>query len=202
MDELKSKILARAVENLSSLPGLGKKTALRLSLAMLKWPKKNIISFAEAFDALANDIKLCEICNNYCDSNICDLCDDHRRDKTIICVVQDVRDLLAIENTKSYRGSYHILGGLISPLEGIGPEKLNIDSLINRLENNEINELIFALNSTVEGETTAYYVYNSIKHNIKTCTTLARGISFQNELEYTDQLTLGKSLENRMPFSH
>lgn len=202
MDELKSKILANAVENLASLPGVGKKTALRLALSMLKWPKHNIVSFSDAFASLANDIKQCSVCNNYCDLDICDLCDDPKRKPETICVVQDVRDLLAIEGTSSYKGLYHILGGLISPLEGIGPEKLYIDNLISRLETGEVKEIIFALNSTVEGETTAFYIYNSIKTKVDVCSTLAKGISFQNELEYTDQLTLGKSIENRTLFSH
>lgn len=202
MDELKSKILSNAVENLGSLPGVGKKTALRLALSMLKWPKQNIISFSNAFQSLANDIKQCQVCNNYCDYDVCDLCSDERRKPETICVVQDVRDLLAIEGTSSYKGLYHILGGLISPLEGVGPEKLHIDSLIKRLKENEVKEIIFALNSTVEGETTAFYIYNSIKDKVDICSTLAKGISFQNELEYTDQLTLGKSIENRTLFSH
>lgn len=201
MDAIKSKILANTVEQLSSLPGVGEKTALRLCLSMLKWPKSEIEKFAESFLSLANDLKTCKTCYNYADSGTCEICDSHKRDHSVICVVEDIRDLMAIENTSAFKGVYHVLGGLISPLEGVGPEKLRINELLERLKNKEINELIFGLNSTIEGETTAHFVYNKCKDFVKSSTTLARGIAFHNDLEYTDQLTLGKSIENRTPFA-
>ena len=201
MEEVKSKVLNNAVEQLSSLPGVGKKTALRLCLSMLKWPKREIEKFAHSFHSLANDLKVCTQCYNYADLDLCDICLSHNRQSNIICVVEDIRDLMAIENTNAFKGVYHVLGSLISPLEGIGPDKLRINELVQRLEENEITEIIFGLNSTIEGETTAHYIYNKIKDLVPSSSTLARGIAFHNDLEYTDQLTLGKSIENRTPFA-
>tara|TARA_R110002049_G_scaffold308704_1_gene513554 strand:+ start:17200 stop:17835 length:636 start_codon:yes stop_codon:yes gene_type:complete len=198
--EFSSKLLERAVNEMSQLPGIGKRTALRLVLHMLKQPKSQIQALAEALQSMRNDIKFCKSCNNISDVEVCEICANPHRDDRIICVVEDIRDVMAIENTSSFRGLYHVLGGKISPMDGIGPHDLNIETLIRKVKEGTIEELIFALSSTMEGDTTNFYIYKQIQdYDIKT-STIARGISVGDELEYADEITLGRSIVNRIPF--
>lgn len=198
--DLSSKLLEKAVNEMSGLPGIGKRTALRLMLHLLKQPPETTKYLAEALTNLRNNIKLCKECYNISDTNLCDICKNTSRDKETVCVVEDIRDVMAIENTAQFRGVYHVLGGKISPVEGIGPQNLQIESLINKIKNKEVKELIFALSSTIEGDTTNYYIYKQIKqYNIVT-STIARGISVGDELAYADEITLGRSILNRIPF--
>lgn len=198
--EFSSKLLENAVNEMSQLPGIGKRTALRLVLHLLRQPKEQTISFANALTAMRSDIKLCKSCHNISDVDLCDICSNPHRLESIVCVVEDIRDVMAIENTSSFKGLYHVLGGKISPMDGIGPNELNIDSLVEKVKKGTIKELIFALGSTMEGDTTNFYIYKQIQdYNVKT-STIARGISVGNELEYTDEVTLGRSILNRIPF--
>ncbi|TCI95009.1 recombination mediator RecR [Tenacibaculum sp. M341] len=199
--EFSSKLLENAVNEVSRLPGIGKRTALRLVLHLLKQPKEHTKYLAEALSTLRNDVKLCKKCHNISDTILCDICSNPNRNQEIVCVVEDIRDVMAIENTGQFRGLYHVLGGKISPIEGIGPQNLKIESLIEKVKNGEVKELIFALSSTMEGDTTNFYIYKQIEsYNIKT-STIARGISVGDELEYADEITLGRSIVNRIPFS-
>ncbi|WMI65865.1 recombination mediator RecR [Aestuariibaculum sp. YM273] len=198
--EFSSKLLERAVNEMSQLPGIGKRTALRLVLHMLKQPKEQITMLAEALQSMRNDIKFCKSCNNISDEELCEICSNPNRDESVVCVVEDIRDVMAIENTSSFKGLYHVLGGKISPMDGIGPHDLNIQSLVKKVEEGKIKELIFALSSTMEGDTTNFYIYKQIQeYNIYT-STIARGISVGDELEYADEITLGRSIVNRVPF--
>lgn len=198
--EFSSKILERAVSEMSQLPGIGKRSALRLVLHMLRQPKAQTQALAEALQTMRNDIKFCESCNNISDVAICEICSSPNRKKDVICVVEDIRDVMAIENTSSFKGLYHVLGGKISPMDGIGPHDLNIQPLVDKVKEGAINELIFALSSTMEGDTTNFYIYKQIQdYNILT-STIARGISVGDELEYADEITLGRSIVNRVPF--
>lgn len=198
--EFSSKLLERAVNEMSQLPGIGKRTALRLVLHMLKQPKSQIQALSEALQGVRNDIKFCKSCNNISDVDLCEICANPHRNEKIICVVEDIRDVMAIENTSSFKGMYHVLGGKISPMDGVGPHDLNIESLVNKVKSDTIEELIFALSSTMEGDTTNFYIYKQIQdYNIKT-STIARGISVGDELEYADEITLGRSIVNRIPF--
>ncbi len=198
--EFSSKLLGNAVNEMSQLPGIGKRTALRLVLHLLRQPKEQTLDFAKALSTMRIDIKLCKKCYNISDSDLCDICANPHRLADIICVVEDIRDVMAIENTSSFRGLYHVLGGKISPMDGIGPNELNIQPLVEKVKAGDIKELIFALGSTMEGDTTNFYIYRQIEqYNIKT-STIARGISVGNELEYTDEVTLGRSIINRIPF--
>lgn len=198
--EFSSKLLERAVNEMSQLPGIGKRTALRLVLHMLKQPKEQITALSEALQTMRNDVKFCKSCHNISDVDLCEICSNPNRDETLVCVVEDVRDVMAIENTSSFKGLYHVLGGKISPMDGIGPHDLNIVSLINKVKEGKIKELIFALSSTMEGDTTNFYIYKQIQEfNIFT-STIARGISVGDELEYADEITLGRSIVNRVPF--
>ncbi len=196
-----SKTLEKAVEAVSALPSIGKKSALRLvlHLAANKGDKKKRL--VEALEALTNDLKTCQKCYNYSDTELCDICSDMVRNDKQICVVESVKDVMAIESTQQYSGVYHILGGVISPLEGIGPEDLNIDSLIQRLKDEEIGELIMAISPTIEGDTTIYYISKLIDTEI-TISTIARGVSFGGELEYADELTLGRSIHSRTVYNN
>ena len=196
-----SKTLERAVEAVASLPSIGKKSALRLvlHLAANKGDKKKRI--IEALEALTNDLKKCTKCYNYSDEDICDICQDVSRNHRQICVVESVKDVMAIENTQQYSGVYHILGGVISPLEGIGPEDLNIDSLVQRLKEGEIDELIMAISPTIEGDTSIYYISKLIDTDLK-ISTISRGVSFGGELEYADELTLGRSIHSRISYNN
>ena len=199
--DFSSKILENAVNEVSRLPGIGKRTALRLVLHLLKQPKENTTYLSEALLHLRNDIKNCEKCFNISDTDLCDICNNIKRNPEIVCVVEDIRDVMAIESTAQFNGLYHVLGGKISPIEGIGPQNLEIQSLINKIGKGEIKELIFALSSTMEGDTTNFYIYKQIERfEIKT-STIARGIAVGDELEYADEVTLGRSIVNRIPFA-
>ena len=198
--DFSSKLLENAVNEVSRLPGIGKRTALRLVLHLLKQPSENTKYLTEALLHLRNDVKTCEKCFNISDVILCDICSNSKRNPAIVCVVEDIRDVMAIESTSQFNGLYHVLGGKISPIEGIGPQNLQIDSLVHKVENGEVKELIFALSSTMEGDTTNFYIYKQIeKFNIKT-STIARGISVGDELEYADEVTLGRSIVNIIPF--
>ena len=196
-----SKLLEEAVKALSTLPGVGKKTALRLALHLIHQPDEQVESFSRAILNMRKNIKHCQICFNLSDDAICSICNDKSRMKKIICVVESVRDVMAIEDTNQYRGTYHVLGGIISPLEGIGPSALNIDSLVQRVENEEVDEIIMAISPTIEGETTLFYISRQLQSFKVKITTIARGVAFGGELEYADELTLGRSIISRVPYS-
>ena len=198
--DFSSKLLENAVNEVARLPGIGKRTALRLVLHLLKQPIENTNYLTESLQVLRTDVKSCEKCHNISDTALCEICNNSKRDPTIVCVVEDIRDVMAIENTSQYRGLYHVLGGKISPIEGIGPQNLEIESLIEKVKNNEIKELIFALSSTMEGDTTNFYIFKQIEQYEVTTSTIARGISVGDELEYADEVTLGRSIVNRIPF--
>ncbi|WP_272149826.1 recombination mediator RecR [Tenacibaculum aiptasiae] len=198
--DFSSKLLENAVNEVSRLPGIGKRTALRLVLHLLKQPKENTKYLAEALTNLRNDVNSCKKCHNISDTILCDICSNPSRNEEIVCVVEDIRDVMAIESTAQFKGLYHVLGGKISPIEGIGPQNLKIESLVEKVKEGEIKELIFALSSTMEGDTTNFYIYKQIeKYNITT-STIARGIAVGGELEYADEVTLGRSIINRIPF--
>ena len=198
--DFSSKLLENAVNEVARLPGIGKRTALRLVLHLLKQPIENTNYLTESLQVLRTDVKSCEKCHNISDTALCEICNNPKRDPAIVCVVEDIRDVMAIENTSQYRGLYHVLGGKISPIEGIGPQNLEIESLIEKVKNNEIKELIFALSSTMEGDTTNFYIFKQIEQYEVTTSTIARGISVGDELEYADEITLGRSIINRIPF--
>lgn len=198
--DLPSKYLQKAVEEMSSLPGVGKRTALRLVLSLLQNDKREVLEFAKSFVDLIEHTKLCKNCHNISDHDICGICIDPNRDKSIICVVSDIRDIMAIENTMQYKGVYHVLGGVISPMDGIGPNDLNIESLLSRLKSGEAKEVILALSATTEGDTTNFYLFKKMNdYNVKV-TIISRGIGVGSELEYADEVTLGRSIINRSPF--
>ena len=198
--ELPSKLLENAVNEMSQLPGIGKRTALRLVLHLLKQPAEQTEMLSSALTAMRNDIQYCKECNTISDAEICGICSNASRDKSVICVVEDVRDVMALENTGKFKGVYHVLGGKISPIEGVGPSQLKITSLVEKVKEGNVAEIIFALSSTMEGDTTNFYIYKQIKEfEIKT-STIARGIAVGDELEYADEVTLGRSLLNRIPF--
>ena len=198
--ELPSKLLENAVNELAQLPGIGKRTALRLVLHLLKQPAEQTEMLSSALTAMRNDIQYCKECNTISDAEICGICSNASRDKSVICVVEDVRDVMALENTGMFKGVYHVLGGKISPIEGVGPSQLKITSLVEKVKEGNVAEIIFALSSTMEGDTTNFYIYRQIKeYEVKT-STIARGIAVGDELEYADEVTLGRSLLNRIPF--
>jgi recombination protein RecR len=197
MNTYSSKLLENAVDELSRLPGIGRRTALRLALHLLGEEKITVEALANALTTLRNEIKYCRSCHNLSDSEMCDICRDSRRNREIICVVEDIRDVMAIEKTNQYRGLYHVLGGIISPMDGIGPKDLTIDSLLQRVQTGEVKEVIFALAATIEGDTTNYYLYKQIKGFDVKVTTIARGVSVGDELEYADEVTLGRSIITR-----
>lgn len=198
--EFSSKILERAVNEVSQLPGIGKRTALRLVLHLLRQPKAQTQALTEALQTMRNDIKFCASCHNISDNTLCEICSANNRNSEIVCVVEDIRDVMAIENTSSFKGLYHVLGGKISPMDGIGPHDLNIETLENKVKEGKIKELIFALSSTMEGDTTNFYIYKQIQDYNVVTSTIARGISVGDELEYADEITLGRSIVNRIPF--
>ncbi|WP_297802039.1 recombination mediator RecR [uncultured Polaribacter sp.] len=198
--DFSSKLLENAVNEVSRLPGIGKRTALRLVLHLLKQPSENTKFLSEALLHLRNDIKTCSNCHNISDTELCDICSNTKRNSEIVCVVEDIRDVMAIESTSQFNGLYHVLGGKISPMEGIGPQELQIESLIRKISEGEIKELIFALSSTMEGDTTNFYIFKQIEKFEITTSTIARGISVGDELEYADEVTLGRSIVNRIPF--
>ena len=195
-----SKLIEEAVEAFSSLPGIGKKTALRLVLHLLNQEVEVSDQFAEAIRTMRKNIKFCSTCHNLSDEQICQICADTRRDRSVVCVVEGIRDLMAIEDTGQYRGLYHVLGGVISPIEGIGPDDLQIDSLISRIQQGEAKEVIMALSPTIEGDTTIFYISKRLKEFGVGISTIARGVSFGGELEYADGLTLGRSIVARIPY--
>jgi recombination protein RecR len=198
--EFSSKIIEQAVDAFSQLPGVGKKTALRFVLHVIKQDKKTADDFSLLISRLKTDLRFCEKCFNISETAICHICSNPSRDESVICVVQDYRDILAIEKTGLYRGHYHVLGGLISPLDGIGPSQLNIDSLTEKLKTEAVSEIILALNATMEGETTSFFIFKkAAPYNVK-LSAIARGIAVGDELEYTDEVTLGRSITNRIPF--
>jgi recombination protein RecR len=195
-----SKLLENAVSEVSQLPGIGKRTALRLVLHLLKQPNSQTHNLTKALTGLVDHIKLCKKCHNISDIDVCEICANTSRNPEIICVVEDVRDVMAIENTSQFKGLYHVLGGKISPIEGVGPQNLTIDSLIEKVKTGSVKEVIFALSSTIEGDTTNFYIFKQIeKYSIQT-STIARGIAVGDELEYADEITLGRSIVNRIPF--
>lgn len=196
-----SKVLAKAVEEISGLPGIGKKSALRLALYLLRQPKSQAISLGESLTKLVTEIQYCKECHNFSDTELCEICAGQKRNSEILCVVEDVRDVMAIENTSKYNGKYLILGGKISPIEGIGPGQLNLRGIEEKLNSGSVKELIFALSATMEGDTTAYYLYKKFKHYPVVFSTIARGISVGDELEYADEISLGRSILNRLPYN-
>lgn len=198
--EFSSKLLENAINEMSQLPGIGKRTALRLVLHLLDQPKEQTNQLANALETLRSEIKFCKSCNNISDVELCEICSNPNRNDDIICVVEDVRDVMAIESTSSFKGLYHVLGGKISPMDGIGPNELNISSLVEKVRTGNIKEIIFALSSTMEGDTTNFYIYKQIKDYDIITSTIARGISVGDELEYADEITLGRSILNRIPF--
>lgn len=195
-----SKLLEDAVNEFSKLPGVGQKTALRLVLHLLKKEPEEVESFGNAVIRLRKEIKHCSICHNISDNQICNICSAGKKDKDVICVVEDTRDVMAVENTGQYFGVYHVLGGLISPMDGIGPSDLFIDSLVQRVATTPVKEVILALSATMEGDTTLFYLYKRLKDFQIPITTIARGIAFGGELEYADEITLGRSIVTRVPY--
>ncbi len=198
--EFPSRLLENAVNEFASLPGIGRKTAFRLVMSLLKRDPGEVIQFGESIIRLRSEIKYCCICNNISDTEICSICNDTKRDKSIICVVENIQDVMAIENTRQYKGLYHVLGGIISPIEGIGPADLKINSLEEKVKSGNITEVILALSATMEGDTTNYYLYRRLSKYYPVITTLARGVAVGDELEYTDEITLGKAINNRNPY--
>jgi len=198
--EFSSKLLEKAVNEVSQLPGIGKRTALRLVLHLLKQPKEQTGFLTQALTSMREDIKFCESCHNISDVDICEICANANRDHQLICVVEDIRDVMAIENTGQFRGIYHVLGGKISPIEGVGPSQLKITSLVEKVRSGNVRELILALSATMEGDTTNFYIYKQIKDIDIITSTIARGIAVGDELEYADEVSLGRSILHRVPF--
>lgn len=195
-----SKLLENAVQEIAQLPGIGRRTALRLALYLLKQPKDQTLALSKSLNNLREFVMFCESCHNLSDQKLCEICSNLKRNKKILCVVEDIRDVMAIENTGQFQGIYHVLGGIISPMDGIGPKDLKIDSLVEKVKTGEVEEIIFALSATMEADTTNFYIYKLIQpYSVKT-STIARGIPVGDELEYTDEVTLGRSILARIPF--
>ena len=197
-----SKLLENAVNEFATLPGIGQKTALRLVLHLLSQPQADVEKFSHTLLQLKNEIRFCETCHNISDQRVCEICSVIKRDKTLICIVEDTRDVMAIENTGQFHGVYHVLGGLISPMDGVGPSDLNIDSLVKRVGKGDITEVILALSATMEGDTTIFYLYKKLKDFGIQISAIARGIAFGGELEYVDEITLGRSIATRIPYEN
>ena len=198
--DFSSKLLENAVQEIALLPGIGKRTALRLALHLLKQPKENTHLLSDSLKALRDGVIFCSSCHNLSDTTLCEICSSPKRDKKLLCVVEDIRDVMAIESTGQFQGIYHVLGGIISPMEGVGPQDLNIASLVNKAKEGFVQEVIFALSATMEADTTNFYIYKLLStYQIKT-STIARGIPVGDELEYTDEVTLGRSILARIPF--
>ena len=196
-----SELLEKAVQEFSKLPGIGRKTALRLVLNLLRREEDDVLQFTETIARMRQEVKHCRVCHNISDSEVCPLCGDPRRDASTICVVENIQDVMAVENTQQYQGLYHVLGGVISPMDGVGPGDLEIDSLVERVRQGGVKEVILALSSTMEGDTTNFYIFRKLAPFTEVkLTIIARGISVGDELEYTDEVTLGRSILNRMPF--
>ena len=200
MQQYPSQLLERAVEAFSQLPGVGRKTALRLVLHLLRQSTEDVDRFADAVIRVKHDVKYCRVCHNISDADVWSLCSDPRRDASVVCVVENIQDVMAIENTQQFHGLYHVLGGIISPMDGIGPHDLEIESLVKRVEEGTVKEVILALASTMEGDTTNFYISRKLKNADVKLSVIARGISVGDELEYTDEVTLGRSILNRTPF--
>ena len=198
--QLNSISLENAVAQLSKLPGIGEKTALRLALHLLRQDKEVALALGESIIEMRNNVKYCSICHNISENEVCEICSDTRRDSSTICVVESIKDVLTIESTREFNGLYHVLGGVISPLDGISPSDIEIDSLVERVAEGVISEIILALNPTIQGDTTNYYIFRKLAPYSLNISILARGLSIGNELEYTDELTLGRSIHNRIPF--
>jgi recombination protein RecR len=202
IEKYPSRLLENAVNEFSKLPGIGRKSALRLVLHLLRQEKDVAEALGNSLIQLRNEIKRCKVCHNLSDTDICRICTNPARNRTVICVVENVRDVMLFENTNQYNGLYHVLGGVISPVDGIGPSDLEIDSLIERSENPEVKEIILALPATMEGDTTNFYIYRKLKEKPAKVTTLSRGVAVGDDLEYTDEITLGRSLVNRIPYEN
>ena len=200
--EMSSKLLEKAVAEISQLPGIGKRTALRLALHLLKQPEEHTRLLTDALQKMREDIRFCNSCHNISDTDVCRICANSSRDASIICIVEDIRDVMAIENTSLFKGIYHVLGGKISPIDGVGPSQLNIITLINKVKTGGVKELIFALSSTMEGDTTNFYIYRQIKEFNIITSAIARGIAVGDELEFADEVTLGRSIIHRVPFEN
>jgi recombination protein RecR len=198
--EFPSRLLENAVNEFASLPGVGRKTAFRLVMNLLRRNADDVKRFGESIIKLHGEIHYCKICHNISDTETCNICNDEKRDRTIVCVVENIQDVMAIENTRQFRGIYHVLGGIISPIEGIGPSDLRIESLEEKVKDGGIKEVIFALSTTMEGDTTNYYLFKKLSRYNVTLTTLARGVAIGDELEYTDEITLGRAINNRNPY--
>lgn len=197
-----SKLLEKAVDQFASLPGVGRKTALKFVLHLLKKNVDEVNTFVQSISELKKNIRECKLCHNMADGDLCEICSDRKRDGSIICVVENIKDILSIEATSQYNGLYHVLGGIISPMDGIGPADLHIPSLLERVEQGQVREIIFALSATIEGDTTGYYIFKKLKNKEEVMvSTIAKGISIGNDLEYTDELTLGRSIVNRVKFN-
>ena len=195
-----SVLLENAVNEFARLPGIGRKTAMRLALFVLKEDKPDVFRFAEAIKTLREEIHYCKGCFNISDSDVCDICASPKRDHTLVCVVESIRDVMAIENTQQFKGVYHVLGGVISPMEGVGPDDLTIHQLVEKIKGGKVSEVVLALSATMEGDTTNFYIYRKISEYALNVTTIARGVAIGDELEYADEITLGRSLVNRLPF--
>ncbi len=199
--QVSSQLFGRAVDEFSKLPGIGEKTAMRLVLHLLRQDEKAVDDFGQSMMQLRHNVQFCHLCHNISDTDICPICANARRDHSLICVVENIQDVLAIENTQQYRGVYHVLGGVISPMDGIGPSDLYVDSLVERAQSDEVKEVILALNPTMEGDTTNFYLYRKLAPlNVK-ISVIARGVAQNDELQYTDEVTLGRSIVNRTPFT-
>ena len=201
LQQYPSRLLEQAVQEFSRLPGIGRKTALRLVLHLLRQDTADVERFSGAVATMRREVKFCRVCHNISDADICPICSDKRRDAATICVVENIQDVMAIENTQQFHGLYHVLGGLISPMDGIGPSDLEIESLVQRVSENDVKEVILALSSTMEGDTTNFYIFRKLAPTGVPVSIIARGIAVGNELEYTDEVTLGRSIINRTPFS-
>lgn len=201
VQEYPSLLLEKAIDEFAKLPGIGKKTALRLVLHLLRQDTDEVETFGNALIRLKNDVKYCEVCHSISDTVRCQICSNINRDHSLVCVVENVRDVMAVEATQQYSGVYHVLGGIISPMDGVGPSDLEINSLVKRAESGEVKEIILALSSTMEGDTTNFYLFRKLAHTSVRISIIARGISVGDELEYADEVTLGRSIVNRLPFS-
>jgi len=202
LNNYSSKLLELAVDELSRLPGIGRRTALRLALHLLREDRSTVEGLGQALVKMRNEIGYCRVCYNISDEEVCSICSDHKRDRSIICVVEDIRDVMAIEKTTQYRGLYHVLGGIISPMDGVGPKDLTIENLVDRIKTGEVSEVVFALAATIEGDTTNYYIFKKLKDFDLNVTTISRGVSVGDELEYADEITLGRSIITRVPYQN
>ena len=200
-DRYPSLLLEQAIDAFAKLPGVGRKTAMRFALHVLRQDEEEVDGFVRAIGTLRHEVKYCRVCHNLSDRDVCDICGDKQRDRGLVCVVEGVRDVMAIESTQQYNGLYHVLGGVISPMEGIGPSDLEIDSLVRRTQEEPVREVILALSSTMEGDTTGYYIWRKLQSTGVRLSIIARGIAVGDELQYTDEVTLGRSIKDRTPFT-